>query len=884
MMRTLDPEIRTGFLEEARGCLPAILAGIEQLDQQDLREESSRLCDCIKGAAALVGLPGLAYIAAQIQEALDDIGNGLLPADDDARRALRLAGDLIESAIEALAAGSLSEAALLEAACGLFRRLRREPEEGDETALADVMARLDAQPAEADFDNDDLPVFDNDDLPVFETPTEAPSAPFGGESANDESETVDPELLEIFMQEAEDHLKAIRTFLPALESGDAEAVGTIRRSAHTLKGSAAMVGFRSLTRLAHRMEDILDRLFDGGQITPETLDLLKASADGLEDLAAGQMDAAILQSLHTRYDILLGEVEAPEIPTANIPEDIVRSGLSPVEGETARPSDQAAAESFVRVPLQRLDELVRLVSDLTILGTSAEQRQSAFSQRIEDLQRGDAASDIGAVVQDLSRLSAAADDQLERQARLISDIRDRLMHIRLTPFGTLTARLRRTVRQVAESSHKLIDFMLEGATVELDKAVLEEMAEPLMHLLRNAVDHGIETPERRRQEGKSEAGRITVLAAHEGDQIVVRVKDDGGGVNLEAVRTRAVERGLAPRDAAARLTEAELLALPFQPGFSTARTISETSGRGVGLDVVRTCVERLNGSVSLTSKPGEGTSFVVRLPMTVAVLRVLLVKARGQTFALPLASVARVVRLGGQGAEERGEQIRIGEEWVPRVVLGEALGLPKSPSSDVERPSVLLIEAGDARAAVVVDQVQGGQEIVVKTLGTHLRNIRGVSGATVMGDGAVVLILNPADLAVSPARSEAPASRALSVLVVDDSPSVRRVLTNLIRNAGWTVRTACDGLEALNLLAEEPAPDVVLLDVDMPRMDGFEFLAAVKSQETHREVPVVMLTSRSDSKSREKARNLGADGYVVKPYSDKDLLRTISGATAKARV
>jgi chemosensory pili system protein ChpA (sensor histidine kinase/response regulator) len=431
--------------------------------------------------------------------------------------------------------------------------------------------------------------------------------------------------------------------------------------------------------------------------------------------------------------------------------------------------------------------------------------------------------------------------------------------------------------------------VLEGAAVELDKAVLEEMAEPLMHLLRNAADHGIETPERRRQQGKLEAGRITVLAAHEGDQIVVRVEDDGGGVDLEAVRSRAVERGLLSVDAAARLTETELLALPFQPGFSTARTISETSGRGVGLDVVRTCVERLNGAVSLTSRPGEGTAFLVRLPMTVAVMRVLLVKARGQTFALPLASVARVVRLGGQDAEERGEQIRIGEEWHPRVNLGEALRLPMSPSADVERPSVLLIEVGDARAAVVVDQVQGGQEIVVKNLGAHLRGVRGVSGATVMGDGAVVLILDPADLVVAssglPGRqagSETPVSRTLSVLVVDDSPSVRRVLTNLLHRAGWTVRAACDGQEALNLLAAEPAPDVMLVDVDMPRMDGFEFLAAVKSQAAHRGAPVVMLTSRSDDKSREKARNLGADGYVVKPYSDKDLLRTISGLTAKS--
>ncbi len=699
------------------------------------------------------------------------------------------------------------------------------------------------------------------------------------------NETVDPELLEVFLQEAEGHLQAIRSFLPALENGDAEAVATIRRSAHTLKGSAAMVGFRSLTGLAHRMEDILDRLFDGAEITPETLDLLKATADGLEDLAAGQMDDSILQSLHLRYDSLMGEAEAPET-LADLHERAVQSVPPTAEAQMPAPSGQAA-ESFVRVPLHRLDELVRLVSDLTILGASAEQRQSDCSQRIEELQQDGPDSDRGAAARYLSRLSAEADDQLERQGCLVSDIRDRLMHIRLTPFGTLTARLRRTVRQVAESSQKLIYLTLEGAAVELDKAVLEEMAEPLMHLLRNAVDHGIESSERRRQQGKSEAGRITVRAAHEGDQIVVRVEDDGGGVDLEAVRSRVVERGLMSVDEAAWLTEAELLALPFQPGFSTARTINETSGRGVGLDVVRTCVERLNGSVTLTSRSGQGTDFVVRLPMTVAVMRVLLIKTRGQTFALPLASVARVARLGGHDVEERGEQIRIDEDWHPRVVLGEALRLPISPSSETERPSVLLIQAGDARAAVVVDQVQGGQEIVVKSLGTHLRGVRGVSGATVMGDGAVVLIVNPAELTFPPSRPgelEAPFSQAMSVLVVDDSPSVRLALTNLLRRSGHTVRTACDGLEALELLAAGPAPDIMLVDVDMPRMDGFDFLAAVKSQEAHWDAPVVMHTSRSDPQSREKARALGADGYLVKPCSDRDMLRVLSGLPAKARL
>ncbi len=661
---------------------------------------------------------------------------------------------------------------------------------------------------------------------------------------------IEPELLEIFLQEAADHLQTIRSHLPALESGAADAVQAVRRAAHTLKGSAAVVGFGAVTRLAHRMEDLLDRLSEGFSSTPETTDLLKASTDRLEDLTAGQEDTAALQKLYAVYDRLLGDAE-PASPSAGAP-------ATPVEARTA--------ESFVRVPLRRLDEVVRLVGELMIARTAFEQRLDAGPP-----------------------LNGDADDLMGRQARLLSEIHDRLMHIRLVPFGDVAPRLHRTIRQVSERSGKPVELMLEGESVAVDKAVLEEMAEPLMHLLRNAVDHGIEPANLRRERGKPEHGRVTVRAAHEGDQVVLRLGDDGGGVDGEAVRRRAVERGFASADAAARMTEPELFALVFEPGFSTAPAVSETSGRGVGLDVVRSCVERLKGSVSLTSRRGEGTTFVVRLPMTVAVMRALLVRARGQTFALPLASVAHVARLGAE-AEQR--TIQIGDKIYPQVALGEALRLGAPEAADTGRRSVLLVETGEGRTAVVVDEVQGGREIVVKNLGTHLRKVHGVSGATLTGDGGLVLILNPLEFARPPVGPVAnrppdgagwqPAPRALSVLVVDDSPSMRRALMDLLRGEGWTAAEAKDGREGLELLAAGPAPDVMLVDVDMPRMNGHEFLSAVKGQAAYRGVPVVMVTSRDAAGDRRKAEELGADGYVIKPYQDEELLATIRRLTGLA--
>ena len=368
--------------------------------------------------------------------------------------------------------------------------------------------------------------------------------------------------------------------------------------------------------------------------------------------------------------------------------------------------------------------------------------------------------------------------------------------------------------------------------------------------------------------------------------MVLRVSDDGGGVDAEAVRAKVVERGLAPAEAAARWTESELFELVFEPGFSTARELSETSGRGVGLDVVRESVERLKGSVTLTSRPGEGATFTIRLPMTVAVTRALLVRACGQTFALPAASVARVARVGADAVEAPDGRIRIGDEAYSCVALGEALRLRPSAVSEAGRPAVLLVETGEGKAAMLVDDVQGGREVVVKNLGAHLRKVHGISGATLTADGAVVLILNPAECLTPPrlpARSlPARPARPLCVLVVDDSPSMREGAGEFHRAHGLALREACDGAEALELLSAGPPPDVMLVDVDMPRMNGYEFLAAVKGREEFRGVPIVMVTSRAGAGDRRKAEQLGAAGYVVKPYHDEELLDAIHRAVLRS--
>jgi chemosensory pili system protein ChpA (sensor histidine kinase/response regulator) len=505
-------------------------------------------------------------------------------------------------------------------------------------------------------------------------------------------------------------------------------------------------------------------------------------------------------------------------------------------------------------------------------------------------------SDVQTVAGELGHLIGDFDSYLNRQARLASELEDRLMGLRMVPLSNLATRLHRTVRTAAAQLGKAAELVLEGENTGLDKTVLEEMADPLLHLLRNAVDHGIEPADLRQAQGKPARGQIRLRACHEGNQVVLQISDDGAGINLERVRAVAVQRGFVSSSDAGQLAEEDLYALLFRPGFSTAAEVSEISGRGVGLDVVRARIHKLKGTLVLDSRPGQGTTFTVRLPLTLAITRALLVKARQETFALPLDAVRQILRVEQADIEKVGQEpvLRIDGQAYPVVFLDRALNLPQAAEDRVRRPPVLLLGAGGKQVALVVDGLLGGREIVVKSLGSHLRHVHGVTGATLLGDGRVVLILNPAELLREPparvaVRPQAPAAPlrtadSLTVLVVDDSPSVRRVVSNLIKSVGWKPLTARDGLEALELLHRSAdRPDLVLLDIEMPRMDGYELLAALQAEEAWRPIPVVILTSRAGEKHRRKALDLGAAGYVSKPYQDEALLNVIRHLVREAR-
>jgi chemosensory pili system protein ChpA (sensor histidine kinase/response regulator) len=447
------------------------------------------------------------------------------------------------------------------------------------------------------------------------------------------------------------------------------------------------------------------------------------------------------------------------------------------------------------------------------------------------------------------------------------------------PFDALVPRLRRVLRQAASDTGKQVQLKLDGAQGELDRNVLERMTAPLEHMLRNAVAHGLESPEQRRRANKSEEGSVRIAVRREGSEVVLEVGDDGAGLNRRAIHKRAVERGLIRSDA--RLADSDLDMLIFEPGFSTADEVSRLAGRGVGMDVVASEVRQLGGALDIHSKPGEGTNFVLRLPQTLAVTQAVFVRIGDTSFAVPIASVRGVGRISRTDLEQGGTYSYGGEDYT-LYDLGLLLGhAPAKAEGQLQMP-LLLVRSGDLRAAVTIDQVIGNREIVVKPVGPQVASVPGIFGATIMGDGNVVVILDVAPLVRRQAtlpRDVAPAPvvearKVPLVMVVDDSVTMRKVTGRVLERHNFEVGTAKDGIDALDRMAER-VPDLMLLDIEMPRMDGYELATQMKADPRLRDVPIIMITSRTGEKHRQRAFEIGVQRYLGKPYQEHELLRNV---------
>jgi chemosensory pili system protein ChpA (sensor histidine kinase/response regulator) len=515
-------------------------------------------------------------------------------------------------------------------------------------------------------------------------------------------------------------------------------------------------------------------------------------------------------------------------------------------------------------------------------------RYSDFHLMSRDLT--ETSADIGALGTEFRELLSEFDSYLTRQSRLTSDIQDKLMHFRMIPLSTLSTRLHRAIRVTAKQRNKEASLVIEGEEVQFDKTMLDELNEALLHILRNAVDHGIEAPEHRLAIGKSRQGIIRLCAYREGTQIVVQINDDGAGLNSERIRVKALENGLVTESEVMSWSDEKLYTLIFYPGFSTAQQVSEVSGRGVGMDIVHEIVTKLKGRINIQSTPGSGVTLTIRLPVTLALTQVLLVEVNHQIFAIPLADVLQVCYIGPEQVETVSDVqvISINQKITPIFWLAETLNLVAAQLTNEDRVPLIVMQIGNQQIAFIVDHLLGGREVVVKSLGMHLNHIYGFIGATLMGDGTIVLILNPNELIqeqdqrvakhhIRKSTQRNKISEVYEILIVDDSFSVRRVVANLVKKAGWEPILAKNGLEALEILQRiDQLPDLVILDVEMPQMDGYELTSTLRANPKFRKLPIVMLTSRAGNKHRQKAFEVGATDYIVKPYRDTVLIKLIS--------
>jgi two-component system chemotaxis sensor kinase CheA len=473
-----------------------------------------------------------------------------------------------------------------------------------------------------------------------------------------------------------------------------------------------------------------------------------------------------------------------------------------------------------------------------------------------------------------------------RLTLLAAELQDSINRIRMLPISTLFNHLPRLLRDISRELGKEVTLVTDGAWIQLDKRILEGLKDPLVHLVRNCVDHGVEGPEGRREAGKDLVGRVTLKAYQKGANVFLEIEDDGRGIDLEKVRRVAEKRKIIPAGAEIDLPDTQLMQLIFHPGFSTKEIITDISGRGVGLDIVLSNIEALKGSITVRSKPGLGTRFTIKLPLTLATTQALLVSTAGETLAIPVTAVevTRVITPEEVTSIEGREALLLDGRPILLVDLARVLGYGESPVRRREIP-VVVLSSTDDEVAFAVDQLIGEQEVIIKPLGGQLRKVANFSGATLLGDGKVSLIINVFDLvksarklagtSVAPKRVDLVEARTRSIMVVDDSITTRTMERNLLEAAGYRVVTASDGLDAFTKLEKEPV-DLLVADVEMPRMDGFELTASVKKSDRLKKMPVILVTSLDSEEDRRKGIELGADAYITKKTFDHgDLIRVV---------
>ena len=747
------------------------------------------------------------------------------------------------------------------------------------------------------------------------------------------------EILEDFLVEAFELIEQMDQDLVELESHpeDLELLNGIFRVAHTVKGSSSFLNFDILTKLTHHMEDVLNKARKGElKITPNIMDVVLQSVDMMKALleaireSGTDADSGIeIEEICGKFDVISSgkvieepinkvvteeiieedsEINLEDMNDEDVAKEIERLLAKKMEEKLAKkarrstnttesvasqlkkvktqiPISEATKptvkktpttpEQTIRVEVNRLDHLMNLIGEL-VLGKN---RLLKIYDDVEERYEGEKfLEELNQVVSSVSLVT--------------TDLQIAVMKTRMLPVSKVFNKFPRLVRDLSRDLEKNIDLILTGEETELDKSIVEVISDPLVHMIRNSCDHGVETPAIRKAAGKSENGTVNLKAYNEGNQIVIEIKDDGAGMDPEFLKMKALEKGVITEREADLLSDKEAYGLIFRPGFSTAVQVTGVSGRGVGMDVVKTNIEKLNGIIDIDSELGKGSTFKLKIPLTLAIMQALLVSAQEEYFAIPLSSVLETVRISMDEVYtiEGKNVLRLRNEILSLVRLSDLFGV-KQVFDSGEHAYVIIIGLAESKMGIIVDGLVGQEEIVIKSMGDYLQGIEGIAGATIRGDGGVTLIADVAammhlakdikvDLTQKTTNNIAQSKNSPSdynVLVVDDSKTDRTIMRKSLAPLGITLTEATNGVEALNILkTNEISFDAVLVDIEMPQMDGYTLASEIRKYSKYKNLPLLAVTSRTSKSDRLRGVEVGMTEYITKPYSPEYLLSAVS--------
>ncbi|EAK3352816.1 hybrid sensor histidine kinase/response regulator [Campylobacter upsaliensis] len=748
------------------------------------------------------------------------------------------------------------------------------------------------------------------------------------------------EILEDFLVEAFELVEQIDHDLVELESNpeDLELLNRIFRVAHTVKGSSSFLNFDVLTKLTHHMEDVLNKARHGElKITPDIMDVVLESIDRMKTLlnsirdngndsaigmdiepicarltAISEGDVSAVASVSEEPKVETKEEVVPAAPEPSVEPDVDVNQLSDSEVEaeierllkvrkaedqarraqkkknaaptTPKPATETGGEKKVpasggggggmdqtiRVEVKRLDHLMNLIGEL-VLGKN---RLLKIYDDVEERYEGEKfLEELNQVVSQLSIIT--------------TDVQLAVMKTRMQPIAKVFNKFPRVVRDLSRELGKQIELEITGEETELDKSIVEEIGDPIMHMIRNSCDHGVEDPATRKANGKPERGVVQLKAYNEGNHIVVEITDDGKGLDAAGLKMKALEKNLITEKEAEQMTDKEAFALIFKPGFSTAAKVTNVSGRGVGMDVVKTNIEKLNGVIEIDSELGKGSTFKLKIPLTLAIIQSLLVGTQEEFYAIPLASVLETVRVPIDNIYtiEGKNVLRLREEVLSLVRLSDVFGVKQVLESG-DQTYVVIIGVAESKLGIIVDTLVGQEEIVIKSMGDYLQNIQGIAGATIRGDGRVTLIIDVGammDMAKEikvdiKAQLESSVKKPkeqpsdYKVLIVDDSKMDRTLMQKALEPLGISLLEATNGVEALNIVKSgEHEIDAMLIDIEMPRMDGYTLAGEIRKYSKYRNLPLIAVTSRTSKTDRLRGVEVGMTEYITKPYSPEYL-------------